>query len=52
MVSQGLVLSEGGGIGTIIYEHLAKDHKDAGAIALKAGVDVGISYESAYMQAT
>jgi beta-glucosidase len=47
---EGLVLSEGGGIETIIYEHLAKDYKDAGAIALKAGVDVGISYETAYMR--
>ena len=47
---QGLVLSEGSGIETIIYEHLAKDYKDAGAIALNAGVDVGISYESAYMR--
>jgi beta-glucosidase len=47
---EGLVLSEGGGIGTIIYTHLAKNDKDAGPIALKAGVDVGISYESAYMR--
>lgn len=47
---EGLVLSEGGGIETIVYEHLAKDYKDAGAIALKAGVDVGISYETAYMR--
>ena len=47
---QGLVLSEGSGIETIIYEHLAKDYKEAGAIALKAGVDVGISYETAYMR--
>ncbi|MBN1507989.1 MAG: glycoside hydrolase family 3 C-terminal domain-containing protein [Sedimentisphaerales bacterium] len=47
---QGLVLSEGSGIETIIYEHLARDYKDAGVIALKAGVDVGISYESAYMR--
>ncbi len=47
---QGLVLSEGSGIETIIYEHLARNYKEAGAIALKAGVDVGISYESAYMR--
>jgi len=47
---EGLVLSEGSGIETIIYEHLAKDYKDAGPIALKAGVDVGISYETAYMR--
>jgi beta-glucosidase len=46
---QGLVLSEGGGIGTLIYEGLAPDQKRAGQLALKAGVDVGISYESGYM---
>jgi beta-glucosidase len=47
---QGLVLSEGGGIGTLIYEGLARNGQEAGALALRAGVDVGISYESAYMQ--
>ncbi len=47
----GLVLSEGGGIGTLLYESLARNDQEAGALALKAGVDVGISYESAYMQA-
>jgi beta-glucosidase len=46
---QGLVLSEGGGIGTLVYEGLAADQKRAGQLALKAGVDVGISYESGYM---
>lgn len=46
---KGLVLCEGGGIGTIIYEGLAPDMKRAGQIALRAGVDVGIAYESGYM---
>jgi beta-glucosidase len=46
---QGLVLSEGGGIGTLVYEGLAPDQKRAGQLALTAGVDVGISYESGYM---
>ena len=46
---EGLVLSEGGGIETVIYQGLASDMKGAGQIALKAGVDVGISYESGYM---
>jgi beta-glucosidase len=46
---EGLVLSEGGGIHTLIYNGLAADMKDAGRIALNAGVDVGISYESGYM---
>ncbi len=45
----GLVLSEGGGIGTLVYEGLAPTQKEAGALALTAGVDVGISFESGYM---
>jgi beta-glucosidase len=45
----GLVLSEGGGIGTLVYEGLAPTQKEAGAMALAAGVDVGISFESGYM---
>jgi beta-glucosidase len=47
---KGLVLSEGGGISTLIYEGVAATQKEAGALALKAGVDVGISYEEAYMR--
>jgi beta-glucosidase len=47
---QGLVLSEGGGIGTLVYEGLAPTQKEAGRLAIKAGVDVGISFESGYMQ--
>jgi beta-glucosidase len=46
----GLVLSEGGGIGTSVYEHVAASQKEAGQIALRAGVDVGISYEPGYMK--
>ena len=45
----GLVLSEGGGIGTLVYEGVAPTQKEAGALALAAGVDVGISFESGYM---
>jgi beta-glucosidase len=45
----GLVLSEGGGIGTIVYEGIAATQKEAGAISLAAGLDVGISYESGFM---
>ena len=47
---EGLALSEGSGITTIVYEHLAKDQKEAGAITLKAGLDVGISFEEAFLQ--
>jgi beta-glucosidase len=47
---EGLVLSEGGGIGTLVYEGLAATQKEAGQMAIRAGVDVGISYESGYME--
>jgi beta-glucosidase len=47
---EGLVLGEGSGLSTLVYEGLAADQKQAGALALRAGVDVGISYEPAYMQ--
>ncbi|MBZ5593922.1 MAG: glycoside hydrolase family 3 C-terminal domain-containing protein [Acidobacteriia bacterium] len=47
---QGLVLGEGSGISTLIYEHIAPDQKKAGEWAIKAGLDVGISYEPGYMQ--
>jgi len=46
---QGLVLGEGGGIGTLVYERVAANQKEAGQMALRAGVDVGISYEPGYM---
>jgi beta-glucosidase len=46
---QGLVLSEGGGIGTLVTEQVAADQKEAGAMALRAGLDVGISYEAGFM---
>ncbi len=47
---QGLVLSEGGGIETLVYERIAPSQKEAGQIALRAGLDVGISYESGFMK--
>ncbi len=46
---KGLVLSEGGGLGTLSYNKLARNDKEAGELALKAGLDVGISYEGGYM---
>jgi len=45
----GIVVSEGGGLGTIITEQVAPNQKEAGIWAIKAGVDVGISIEDAYM---
>ena len=46
---RGLVLGEGLGLTTIIQERHAANQRDAGPIALEAGVDVGISHEPAYM---
>ena len=45
---RGIVLSEGMGISTILDEHMADTQKEAGKIAVKAGVDVGISMENSY----
>jgi len=47
---EGIVLDEGGGIGTILSERHASTLKEAGILAMKAGVDVGISYQTAYMK--
>jgi beta-glucosidase len=47
---KGLLLSEGSGITTLVDERIVKTQKEAGAVALMAGVDVGISYEPAYMR--
>ena len=46
---QGIVESEGGGFDSLIYEDVAPDQKQAGEMALQAGVDVDITYEPAYM---
>jgi beta-glucosidase len=46
---KGVVVSEGGGFGTLLYERIVPSQKEAGALALKAGVDVNITYEPAYM---
>ena len=47
---KGLVLGEGSGISTLVYERLAPTQKEAGELAIKAGVDVGISFEDGYMK--
>lgn len=46
---EGIVVSEGGGLSTIVTERHAENQKEAGILAMKAGVDVGISIEDAYM---
>ena len=46
---QGLVESEGYGFATLIDEGIVATQKEAGALALRAGVDLNITYEPAYM---
>src|SRR5262244_1186529 len=46
---KGIVTSEGEGFGTFIYEGIVPTQKEAGALALRAGVDLNITYEPAYM---
>ena len=46
---KGIVDSEGNGFDTLIYEHIVPTQKEAGALALRAGVDLDITYEPAYM---
>ena len=47
---KGLVLGEGAGLTTLMASKIAATQKDAGILAIKAGVDVGISFEDAYMK--
>jgi len=46
---RGIVMSEGDGFQTLIYEDIVPTQKEAGALALRAGVDLDITYEPAYM---
>jgi beta-glucosidase len=46
---KGFVVSEGYGFGSLIYEDIVPTQKEAGALALRAGVEVNITYEPAYM---
>ncbi len=46
---KGIVVSEGGGFDTLLYEHIVATQKEAGLLGLRAGVDVNITYEPAYM---
>jgi beta-glucosidase len=47
----GLVFSEGAGIGILVYENIVADMKEAGVRCLKSGVDVSIWNEDGYMNA-
>ena len=48
---KGLVVSEGGGFASLIYEDIVPTQKEAGALALWAGVDLNITYEPACLGA-
>ncbi len=47
---QGLVISEGYGFKTLLDEGIVSTQKEAGALALRAGVDINLTYEPAYMK--
>jgi len=47
---KGIVESEGDGFDTLVYENIVPTQKEAGALALRAGVDLDITYEPAYMR--
>src|SRR3954454_8596147 len=46
---QGIVVSEGGGFGSLVYEHIVPTQQEPGILGLRAGVDMNITYEPAYM---
>ena len=46
---KGVVESEGGGFGTMQTERIVATQKEAGLLGLRAGVDLNITYEPAYM---
>ncbi len=45
---EGLVLSEGNGVNTLVYTGLAGNEKGASALAANAGMDVSISFDQGY----
>jgi len=46
----GVVESEGGGFETLIYEDIVPTQREAGILGLRAGIDLNIKYEPAYMR--
>jgi beta-glucosidase len=46
---RGIVLCEGDGIGTLIYEQIVPGMKEAGVKSINAGIDVGIWFEEGFM---
>ena len=46
----GIVLSEGNGVNTLVYTGVAKDIKTAAALAANSGMDVSISFNQGYFE--
>jgi beta-glucosidase len=46
---RGIVLSEGNGVNTLNYNRQASDFREAGAMALNAGMDVSISFDQGFL---
>ena len=46
---EGIVLSEGSGVNTLIYTGIAENEKEAAAMVAKAGMDVSISFGQGYL---
>lgn len=46
---EGIVLEEGGGFNTLVHEKVVSTMKEAGELAIKAGVDVGINLGDGYL---
>ena len=47
---EGLVLSEGGGVNTLVYSGVAENLKSASAMVANAGMDVSISFNQGYFR--
>ncbi len=45
----GILVGEGAGISTLMYERMVATQREAGILALRAGIDLGISFERGYL---
>lgn len=45
---EGLVMSEGSGVNTLVYTGMVETEKEAAALAANAGMDVSISFDQGY----
>jgi beta-glucosidase len=47
---EGVAVSEGEGLGTLVYTHVVATEKEAGSSAINAGVDASITLEPGYLK--